>query len=129
VILRIDASAPTPPYAQLREQLTTMIRTGVLAEGHRLPPIRQLANDLGLAPNTVARAYRELEAAGLLQTRGRHGTEVAARPPTETDPADGIEPLAASLALEAHQRGVGLDQLVELVGRAFRDLGRGTAST
>jgi DNA-binding transcriptional regulator YhcF (GntR family) len=128
VILRIDATAPTPPYAQLLDQLTTMIRTGVLAEGHQLPPIRHLANDLGLAPNTVARVYRELEGAGLVRTRGRHGTVVAAIPSDEQGAPDAIGPLATTLALEARQRGIDLDQLVEVVGRAFRDLDHGTAS-
>lgn len=128
MILRIDAAAPTPPYAQLLEQLTTMIRTGVLVEGHQLPPIRHLANDLGLAPNTVARVYRELEGAGLVRTRGRHGTVVAPIAAEEQGAPDAIGPLAANLALEARQRGIDLDQLVELVGRAFRDLDHGTAS-
>jgi DNA-binding transcriptional regulator YhcF (GntR family) len=67
-----------PPYEQIRAQLTTMITTGVLATGTQLPPIRQLAADLGLAANTVARAYRELETSGLVNSRVRHGTTVAA---------------------------------------------------
>jgi DNA-binding transcriptional regulator YhcF (GntR family) len=72
----------------------------------------------------VARVYRELEAAGMVVTKGRHGTLVAnlSLAAHRADPADPMAPLAASLALEAHQRGVGVDQLVELVRRSFRDL-------
>jgi DNA-binding transcriptional regulator YhcF (GntR family) len=56
----------------------------VLAAGHRLPPLRQLASDLGLAVGTVARTYRELEAAGLVASRRGGGTRVSATPPTAT---------------------------------------------
>ncbi|MDY7529233.1 MULTISPECIES: GntR family transcriptional regulator [unclassified Cryobacterium] len=78
MILRIDAASPTPPFEQLRLQILTMINTGALVPGTRLPTVRALAADLRLAPNTVARAYKELEEAELLQTRGRAGTFVKA---------------------------------------------------
>lgn len=74
--LRIDPNAAHPPYDQLREQLMHQIRQGRLTAGATLPPVRRLASDLGLAPNTVARAYRELEAAGVAQGQGRRGTVV-----------------------------------------------------
>jgi DNA-binding transcriptional regulator YhcF (GntR family) len=80
VILEVDPSGPVPPYEQIRSQIATMIETGVLSDGHRLPAIRQLAGDLGLAVNTVARAYRELESARLVVGRTRHGTTVASQP-------------------------------------------------
>jgi len=78
MILRIDAASPTPPFEQLRLQILSMINIGVLVPGTRLPTVRALAADLRLAPNTVARAYKELEEAELLQTRGRAGTFVRA---------------------------------------------------
>ena len=74
----IDAASPVPPFEQLRAQLARQIHDHVLAVGARLPTIRRLAADLGLAVNTVGRAYRELEEAGLIETRGRAGTFVAA---------------------------------------------------
>ena len=78
--VEVDVASPTPPYEQIRSQLATMIAAGALGPGTQLPPIRQLAADLGLAANTVARAYRELEGSGLVVSRVRHGTVVAARP-------------------------------------------------
>lgn len=81
MIVTIDPSSPVPPYEQLRAALLRLVATGQLAIGSRLPTVRQLAADLGVAPGTVARAYKELEAAKILVTRGRHGTHVAAAPP------------------------------------------------
>ena len=78
MILQIDTASPTPPFEQLRLQIVSMINVGVLVPGTRLPTVRALAADLRLAPNTVARAYKELEEAELLQTRGRAGTFVKA---------------------------------------------------
>jgi DNA-binding transcriptional regulator YhcF (GntR family) len=77
-VIGIDAASPVPPYEQLRGQFARQISDRALAVGTRLPTVRQLAADLGLAVNTVARAYRELEEAGLVETRGRNGTFVAA---------------------------------------------------
>ncbi|MEQ4302013.1 GntR family transcriptional regulator [Plantactinospora sp. B6F1] len=74
----IDTGSPTPPYEQLRAQLARQIQDRTLAVGTRLPTIRRLAADLGLAVNTVGRAYRELEEAGLIETRGRAGSFVSA---------------------------------------------------
>lgn len=78
MIVGIDDSSPTPPYEQLRAQVVALAASGGLPVGARLPSVRQLADDLGLAPGTVARAYRELERDGNVVTRGRHGTFVAA---------------------------------------------------
>lgn len=76
-MIRIDTASPVPPFEQLRAQLVEQVRAGELAPGARLPTVRRLADDLGLAPNTVARTYRELEQSGIVETRGRHGTFVA----------------------------------------------------
>ncbi len=76
-MITIDATSPVPPYEQLRGQLARQITERKLAVGARLPTVRRLAADLGLAVNTVARAYRELEEARLVETRGRAGTFVA----------------------------------------------------
>lgn len=77
-MLVLDPGSAEPPFAQLRRQLIEQIRDGQLPPGSRLPTVRRLAGDLGIAPNTVARAYRELETEGLIEGRGRAGTFVLA---------------------------------------------------
>jgi DNA-binding transcriptional regulator YhcF (GntR family) len=81
MILTVDATGATPPYEQIRTQIARMVGGGVLTPGTRLPTIQQLANDLALAPGTVARAYKELERDGVVVSRRRAGTTVAAAPP------------------------------------------------
>ncbi|MCK0114057.1 GntR family transcriptional regulator [Ornithinimicrobium sp. F0845] len=75
-MLRIDPASSEPPFAQLHAQILAQVADGILTPGDRLPTVRRLAGDLGIAPNTVARAYRELEADGVLEGRGRAGTFV-----------------------------------------------------
>lgn len=103
-MLRIDPTSRVPPYEQLRSQILADIRQGALAPGSKLPPVRRLAVELGLSPNTVARTYRELEAEGHITTAGRHGTRVAA---AQTD----LEREADRLTLTylAGMRALGLD--------------------
>ncbi|MFR9673961.1 GntR family transcriptional regulator [Streptomyces sp. TR06-5] len=76
--IAVDAAAPEAPYEQLRAQIAEQARSGELPVGHRLPTVRGLAQELGLAANTVAKAYRALETDGVIETRGRKGTFVAA---------------------------------------------------
>ncbi|MGH3634789.1 MAG: GntR family transcriptional regulator [Mycobacterium sp.] len=100
--LRIDGQSARPPFDQLRTQIIDAIRAGTLRPGTRLPTVRELAGELGLAVNTVARAYRELEAAAVVETRGRHGTFVA-----RVDPSDASMAAAAGVYLDV-ARGLGL---------------------
>jgi DNA-binding transcriptional regulator YhcF (GntR family) len=78
VTLKIQIDGSAPPYEQVRAQISEQARAGVLPVGYRLPTVRGLAESLGLAANTVAKAYRALEADGVIETRGRNGTFVAA---------------------------------------------------
>lgn len=75
--LELGSRDDGPPFAQIRAGVLSLIAEGHLQPGERLPTVRELAGQLELAPNTVARAYRELEADGVLETRGRRGTFVA----------------------------------------------------
>jgi DNA-binding transcriptional regulator YhcF (GntR family) len=75
--LTVDPGLAEPPFAQVRRQVTDQVDSGELTAGTRLPPVRQLAAELGLATNTVARAYRELEERGVIETRGRAGSFVS----------------------------------------------------
>ncbi|MEV6931931.1 GntR family transcriptional regulator [Dactylosporangium sp. NPDC051485] len=119
--LRIDTQNPTPPYEQLRRQLVDLMHTGVLKPGDRLPPLRQLAGDLGLAVGTVARAYRELEAAGLVRSRRGGGTRVADQAPTP--PADGhrqaLDRHAADYLRQARLLGADREAALDAVRRAW----------
>jgi DNA-binding transcriptional regulator YhcF (GntR family) len=76
-VITLDTASLVPPYEQVRSQIAEQINDGTLAVGTRLPTVRRLAADLGLAVNTVARAYRKLEDANLVDTRGRAGTFVS----------------------------------------------------
>jgi GntR family transcriptional regulator len=82
-MITVDVSSPVPPFEQLRQQLHDRIVDGTLAAGSRLPTIRQLATDLHLAAGTVARAYAELESAGLVETNRSKGTRVRASSATD----------------------------------------------
>jgi len=74
---RIDHGSSVPPFEQLKRQVVDGATSGALAHGARLPTVRGLADELGLAANTVAKAYRELEAEGVIETRGRAGSFIA----------------------------------------------------
>jgi GntR family transcriptional regulator len=118
--LTVDTASRLPPYEQIRTQLAELIQHGILTPGSRLPPVRQLASDLGLATGTVARAYRELEAAALVVSRRGGGTRVAVPPATSTP--DGREGLLAAHAevYVAAARRLGADDasLIAAVHRA-----------
>ncbi len=81
VFLSVDPELETAPFAQIIAQLRGFIERGDLGPGDPLPTVRQLAGDLGVAPNTVARAYAELQRDGWLESAGRNGTRVAAQTP------------------------------------------------
>ncbi len=100
---RLDAGSGVPVYRQLIDQVQAGIATGMLSAGYQIPTVRQVAVDLAINPNTVMRAYRELEIRGVLDTQQGTGTFIAAhRPPTQDD-----------------ERARRLDQLIdEFVARA-----------
>lgn len=111
----IDQASAAPPFEQIKQQVVAARADGTLPTGHRLPPVRQLAADLGLAPNTVARAYRELEAEGVIETRGRHGSFVVGL----TDQLVQARAAADAFASEMRRLGVACDDAVTLVRSAM----------
>jgi GntR family transcriptional regulator len=115
----VAPDSATAPFEQIRSQLAGLIDSGALAEGERLPTVRGLAGDLGVAVNTVARAYRELEADGLVVTAGRAGTVVA--PGAQRDEV-ALQRAAAALAERATLSRVPEHEALELVREAFRRL-------
>ncbi|MBF6215295.1 GntR family transcriptional regulator [Nocardia puris] len=102
--VRIDHDSPVPPYEQLRLAVVDRVRSGRLTAGTKIPTVRALAAQLGLAPNTVARAYRELEADGVIETRGRQGSFIASSGDPTRDAAG-----RAAIAYVATIRRLGLD--------------------
>ena len=84
--ISIDITSAVPPFEQVRSQLAALISAGVLTPGTRLPTVRDLAADLGIAVGTVTRAYRELEILGLVTSRRRIGTVVAEGAPELVEP-------------------------------------------
>ena len=123
MIVEVDPGSAVPPYEQVRQQVATMAASGVLPVGTRLPSIRQLAGDLGLATGTVARAYRELEADGIVVSRVRHGTTIAAqarRP--RPDSRARLAEVARAYAVAARGLGVSREQAVRAVETQLRAL-------
>jgi len=113
--LHLDVAAARPLFDQLRTQVIEGVRDGRLPPGTRLPTVRELAGQLGLAVNTVARAYRELETAGIVETRGRFGTFVA-----RADPADaGMAAAAKAYAETARALGLTKPQALRYLDAAF----------
>lgn len=115
--LSIDTTSPLPIYAQMMDQLRKAIASGALGPGAQLPTVRQLAVDLRINPNTVARVYRELEHAGLIATRQGSGTFVASKQPGATDEQRRAElrRLARSAVSEAALMGFKAADLVQAI--------------
>jgi len=110
-----NTGSSVPLFEQLRLNIIERADDGTLAPGTRLPAVRSLAADLGVAPHTVARAYKELEAAGVVATRGRNGTVVCAR-----DEAWGSLSAAESeLAAAAKAQGASFAEAVQLLAAAY----------
>lgn len=123
MILSVDLEETVPPFEQIRSQIAAMAASGVLPPGTRLPPIRQLAADLGLATGTVSRAYRELEAAGVLTTNGRHGSHIAQPPVLSQDErASQLRRAAADYALLAAQLGASKHDALQTARAAIESL-------
>jgi GntR family transcriptional regulator len=114
----IDAASGLAPWRQIYDQIERMIVGGTLAAGTRLPPIRQLARDLGLASGTVARVYRELEAVDLVTTARAKGT-VVTEPAERNRPEALLTAGATRFAAFAHDLGVDVEAAVDAVRSAY----------
>jgi len=123
----VSLASPVPVYEQIRAQVAAAVAVGTLAPGDRLPASRDLARDLGIAVGTVQRAYRELEAAGVVVSRRRTGTVVAptgsgdaaAGAEAPTPPPAGIVARARSLVAEARAAGLTDDAVLDVVRGAL----------
>ena len=115
--LVVDTASREAPFEQVRAQVEALIRDGRLLPGDKLPTVRALAVRLGLAANTVARAYKLLEAAGLVETHSRAGTTVA----SGAHAAEAaLAALAARFVAEARRAGLDDGSALALVREAQR---------
>ena len=116
-MFHIDAKHPTPLYHQLERSIKFAIATGKLRLGEQLPTVRQLAVDLRINANTVAKVYSELERSGVLITRRGVGTFVHERPAeasfSRRDRDRNLRELADHFIAETHTRGFSLDEVIE----------------
>jgi GntR family transcriptional regulator len=119
VRIHISSSDGVPIYQQIVNQVKYLVASGRLAPGEELPPIRVLAERLVVNPNTVARAYRELEAAGVVEKRRTAGTFVseAGSPLARRERLKIVTERVDALLAEARQLGIGVSEIVELIAR------------
>lgn len=114
--LSIDPTSAVAPYEQLHGAIVASVRDGRLAPGAKLPTVRGLAEDLGLAVNTVAKAYKALEADAVIEGRGRNGTFVA----EHGDAAErALQSAASEYAALAARLGVQASDAVAIVRTAL----------
>jgi GntR family transcriptional regulator len=108
ISFRVDSRSVVPPYLQIVQQVRQALRMGLLDAGDRLPAVREVVGATAVNPNTVLKAYRDLEREGLIEARPGHGTFVLKRPPGP--PPGTVSRLGRSLARWVGQaREAGLD--------------------
>ena len=115
-MFHVDTSHPTPLYHQLERSIRFAIATGKLGIGDKLPTVRQLAVDLRINANTVAKVYTELERNGVVETRRGVGTFVTARPNEAANRRDRerrLRELADHFIAETHKHGFSIDDVIE----------------
>ncbi|MBI1319744.1 MAG: GntR family transcriptional regulator [Candidatus Hydrogenedens sp.] len=120
--IHINSADALPIYAQIVAQVKHLVASGRLAPGDEVPPIRALAQELLINPNTVARAYRELEAAGLFESRQGAGTRVSAKgtPLARKERLRIVNERIDALLAEAHQLDIDDDTLLDLISKRRR---------
>lgn len=117
--LTIDHSDEVPPFEQVKQQLIERIVSRQLPAGTKLPSVRALAADLGLAANTVARTYKELEAEGYVETRGRAGTVVTGIAAVDAESASRADELTAAFVSAMRELRLGDEAITAAVRRAL----------
>lgn len=121
--MTVDNESTTALFEQVRTQIATAVAAGQLSAGTKLPTVRRLAADLGLAPHTVARAYRELETDAVIATRGRLGTfvrsEVVDESATHSSVGDTARVAAAEYVHAVRRLGLSTPEALRLVENAW----------
>ncbi len=123
MILSVDPSRALPVYEQVREQIRRMVAAGTLQPGTRLPTIRQLAADLGLAKGTIERAYELLEGDTVIERHGRNGSYVSdMAQSTEHELTVALEVAAEALVIVARQLGASEEATLHAVRSVWQQL-------
>lgn len=122
--ITIDEQDARPIYKQVADEIRSLIAGGALKEGAALPPVRQLASDLGVNLNTIASAYRELQAEGLLTIRHGAGATVASRTARDRSEDELRKPLRAALT-GLVLAGLRRTEILTIVGDELRTLMKG----
>ena len=128
-VLSLDSTSPVPPYEQIAAQIRALIVAGRLKDGDELPSVRQLARDLRVAPNTVVRAYDELQRGGWAHAEPRRGVRVVAGglAPHVSERQRNLTEEVARLLLLAARLGVSAGEVRAEVERQLRAIDSGAA--
>ena len=123
LLQRLDEESGVPYYLQVVKQVQRMIASGAIAPGDQLPTVRDMASDLVLNPNTIAKAYQELEHRGIVETRRGLGTFARApkTPVSDADRRSTISKLLNEVLLEAQGMGVELDDVRALLDQLIEE--------
>jgi len=123
---KLDSQSGVPVYRQVIDQVQAGVATGALRPGHQLPTVRQVAVDLAINPNTVLRAYRELEIRGVLETQQGTGTFISHRParPDNTERERQLEQLVGEFVARAGAGGFTLQDVAEVLFDRYPALGK-----
>ena len=124
MLLHVNAASGVPIYAQIETQVKNLIAAGALKKGQGLPSVRKLAVELGVNPNTVARAYQELEREGVIGTVPGGGTYVASHTPRflKSEKLRRLQPYAHQIAVEGTQLGLSEKEIMETVQEELENL-------
>jgi GntR family transcriptional regulator len=123
MFLTIDTNDPRPIYQQVADGIKELIARGKLAEGASLPPVRQLAVDLGVNLNTIATAYRELQKDGLIGIRHGSGSVVVSRTTAQRGQDELLRPLRTALT-ELVLAGLSSSKILSMVARELSTVGK-----
>ena len=117
MLFHVNPSSGVPIYAQVETQIKNAIAAGALKSGQPLPSVRKLAAELGINPNTAARAYQELERDGTITTVPGGGTFVASGQPRflKSERIRRLQPYARQIAVEGTQLGLNETEILDLV--------------
>jgi GntR family transcriptional regulator len=125
VLIHVNASSGVPIYLQIETQVKNAVAAGALKKGEALPSVRKLAVELRVNPNTVARAYQELEREGVIGTVPGGGTYVAGHTPRflKSEKLRRLQPYARQIAVEGTQLGLNEQEIMEMVQEELEKLG------